>query len=46
MKSMSRSWLASAIAVQAALSVDSKLAISVVWLVYDPVFDTYREQAQ
>ena len=35
-----------AIAVQAALSVDSKLAISVVWLVYDPVFDTYREQAQ
>ena len=35
-----------AIAVQAALRVDSKLAISVVWLVYDPVFDTYREQAQ
>ena len=35
-----------AIAAQAALSVDSKLAISVVWLVYDPVFDTYREQAQ
>ena len=35
-----------AIAVQAALSVDSKLPISVVWLVYDPVFDTYREQAQ
>lgn len=35
-----------AMAVQAALSVDSKLAISVVWLVYDPVFDTYREQAQ
>ena len=35
-----------AIAAQAALSVGSKLAISVVWLVYDPVFDTYREQAQ
>ena len=35
-----------AIAVQAALSVDSKLPISVVWLVYDPVFDTYREQSQ
>ena len=35
-----------AIAVQAALSVDPKLPISVVWLVYDPVFDTYREQAQ
>ena len=35
-----------AIAVQAALSVESKLPISVVWLVYDPVFDTYREQAQ
>ena len=33
-----------AIAAQAALSVGSKLAISVVWLVYDPVFDTYREQ--
>ena len=35
-----------AIAAQAALSVGSKLAISVVWLVYDPVFDTYREQTQ
>lgn len=35
-----------AIAAQTALSVGSKLAISVVWLVYDPVFDTYREQAQ
>ena len=35
-----------AIAAQAALSVESKLPISVVWLVYDPVFDTYREQAQ
>ena len=35
-----------AIAAQAALSVDSKLPICVVWLVYDLVFDTYREQAQ
>lgn len=35
-----------AIAAQAALSVDSLLPIFVVWLVYDPVFDTYREQAQ
>ena len=35
-----------AIAAQAALSVESKLPISVVWLVYDEGLGNYREQSQ